>query len=165
MLVTRPQGAFSATHDQPIIIDGGSVTLEFDDDVDEHYEPDDPQDPTQYTGDGLRITNVTVLVSGQSPHCCPVPSSGRCTVVIQGRGAAGRDNPIVVDGRTGGAIVITPDREYGQQNTGTVRKRHHASGHRIRSLTIQAASGGSPHVCPAIPANGKCTIRITDDHV
>jgi hypothetical protein len=164
MLVTRNQGGFSATHDQPIIITGESVTLEFDDDADEHYEPDDPNNPTLYRGNGLRITSVTVLVTGQLPHRCPVPTSGRCTVVIQGRGAS-QDNPIVIDGRTGQVIDITPDKAYGKVNTGSVRKKHHSGGHRIRSLTIQPATGGSPHQCPAIPANGKCRIRINDDHV
>jgi hypothetical protein len=166
MLVEKDRGAFRATHDQPIIIDGlNSIALEFDDDDDEHYVPDNPGDPTQYTGAGLRISSVTVLVTGQPPHHCPVPPSGRCTVVIQGRGAAGRDNPIEVDGRTAGTIVITPDRAYGKVNTGTNRKKHHAGGHRVRSLTIQVATGGSPHQCPAIPPNGKCRIRINDDHV
>lgn len=158
------RGARFFTHDQPIIIDGtGSVALEFDAEGDEHYEPDDLVAPTKYTGDKLQITSVTVFVKGRRPHSCPVPSDGRCTITVVGRAA--QANPIVLDGRTEDVIVITPDRAYEKHDTGSVRKRHRSGVHKIESLTIQPASGGQPYVCPEIPNDGKCIIRIIDDHI
>ena len=157
------QGKSFRTHDQPIIIDGtGSVTLEFDAGGDEHYVPDDPSDPTKYTGHELQITGVTVFVPGRRPHSCPVPSDGRCTVTVVGR--ATHTNTIVLDGATVDAIVIAPDRAYKKEDLGSGRKRHKSDAHKIESLTIRPIAGGEPHSCPAIPANGKCIIRIIDDY-
>jgi hypothetical protein len=154
------------THAPIIISGGGSVDMEFDCDSTEHsdcpyYEPDDPSNPTTYTAARLRLDKVTVTV-GREVHTCShvTPNS---TVVVRGRKDEFDDAPIQVIG--GNGIVIRFDHnEYKPNGSIHGKKSFHHDTRKLHSLTILNPGGTVAHECPAIPRNGKCDIRIYDEH-
>lgn len=148
-------GARISTHDQPIILDNGSVDMGLDGDRGRSY---DRLGPGRYQARHHKIRSVTV----DGTPCEGVPSNGRCTIEIGGRDTGGGNSPIRIVGHAGG-IDINFDEGHYPRTSGDEdnRKLHRSGNHRVHSLTI-TPEGGTPHPCTLPSPQTRFRIRVDD---
>jgi subtilisin family serine protease len=145
------------THD-PIIITGGSATLDF-----EHLTfLADPQNPNRYFSSnhfiaGLKIRNDN---NGQVFTCADVPANGQCTITVHCL-FQGLDFPVTIRGRL--IEILFDVREYPLD---LLKPRVHSNMNRlITGVEVKDDNpGGTTHACQGVPDNGRCTIRVDVGH-
>lgn len=157
----RPQGNINTSpspqptkpltgSDDPVVITGGSVDLNFD----ERAYLVDPADENKFTCTDCTVTGpVEITPTGGTMTTCTVPQSGDYTITMDGGGAK-KNITISVIGNT---VVITADKkEYGPCEPG---QKHCNKTNKVKGVKIKPAVGAETN-CSGVPSNGKCKVRI-----
>lgn len=154
-----PKASQEVGGDEPVVITGGSVDIDFNDAT---YQPDNPTNPTAWTCTGCKLNSVAVFDTNKGdplPTLCPLPTGANPTVHID---AGGKKNDVTItggtDARGNNTVTVKFDNALYGAEPGNPKK-HKNKNNKIKQVTVQAGSG-SPQQCPDVPPNGKCVIKI-----
>jgi hypothetical protein len=163
--VRRDLGDGEEADHTPIIITGDSVKIDLSS---QEYSPISGV----YTSAGLDLHLIEGLHATHadgSRLCYFVRPGEVCTVVFHCKRASFPDrNVLIHGGLTTSPTVIFDFVEYGEDTTAPGNRKVHANANRkitaMEILRIRDGRSERVHVCPLIPANGKCQYRIWDPH-